>query len=163
MSISDLNNLHFTAAEMTAINNTLAALQVSLAAKCRNLSPGERKTYGSVNEHNKLLIHKARDYRASQPGMSSPDVDWTEFEADYADRNFLETVLAKLTVLAEMAGDTKIQHDYDVYQAALMDYDYTKYKMGTNQPGYDTKHDDMRQFFPSGGGASAQSPENPQT
>ena len=162
MPVPDLINLHFTAAEITAINNALATLQNALAPKCRNLTPEERRTYGSVNEQNKLLIHKVRDYRTAQPGMSTADVDWAEFEADYQDRNFLETVLARLALVGEMAGDTKILHDYDVYQAALLDYDYTKYKKGTNNPGYDTKYDDMKQFFPGGGHDQDMEPENPQ-
>lgn len=161
MPISDLINLHFTAAEITAVNNALATIQTTLAAKSRNLSPDERRLYGSINEQNKLIVHKVRDYRSNQPGMSSVDVDWAEFEADYQDRNFLEAVLARVLVISEIASDTKILHDHDVYQAALMDYDYTKYKMGTNSAGYDTKYEDLKQFFPGGGHASA-APENPQ-
>ena len=166
MPITDLINLHFTTAEMTAINNALATIQSTLAPKSRNLTPDERRTYGSINEQNKLLVHKVRDYRTNQPGMSAADIDWTEFEADYQDRNFLEAALARLLLLTEMAGDTKILHDYDVYQASLMEYDYTKYKKGTNAAGFDTKYEDLKQFFPSGnpgpGANNAPAAENPQ-
>lgn len=159
MPINDLINLHFTAAEITAVNNALTALQTALAPKCRNLTPEERQQYGSIGERNKLLVHKVRDYRMAQSAMSTPDVDWVEFEADYSDRNFLETVLARLTLVTEMASDTKILHDFDVYQASLTDYDYTKYKMTTNTPGYDAKYEDMKQFFP-GGNVSKSLPES---
>ena len=162
MPLTDLINQHYTAAEITAINNAVNALQTALVPKARNITPEERKQYGSINEQNKLLVQKVRDYRTNQPGMASPDVDWAEFEADYQDRNFLEALLARLTTLAEIASDTKILHDYDVYQASLMDYDYTKYKMGTNAVGYDSKHDDIKQFFPNtgggGGGSSSSAP-----
>jgi len=163
MPITDLINLHFTQAEKTALDNALNLIQNTLVPKCRNLSAEERQRYGSINEHNKLLIGKVRDYRATQPGMSSPDVDWAEFEADYQDRNYLELFLARLATLGEMADDTKKLHDYDVYQAALTDYDYTKYKANTNTPGYDSKHDDIRQFFPNTGHRAQTPPETPAT
>lgn len=143
--------MHFTPAEMAAVNGALATIQTTLAAKGRNLSPDERRQYGSINENNKLLVHKVRDFRTNQPGMSSADVDWTEFEADYQDRNFLETVLARLDVIGEISSDTKILHDYDVYHAALLEYGFTKYKLTTNSPGFDTKYEQLRQFFPTGG------------
>lgn len=152
MPVNDLINLHFTAAEISAITTALNTIQTTLLAKSRNLTPAERQQYGSISEQNKLLVQKVRDYRTNQPTMSTPDVDWTEFEADYQDRNFLETFIARLDALQEMASDTKMMHDHDVYQAALLDYDFTKYKMGTNTPGFDTKHQDIRQFFPNTGG-----------
>lgn len=161
MPIKDLINLHFTPADMTAINTALTTIQNTLAAKCNNLTPEERQQFGSIGERNKLFVNKVRDYRSNQ-GMGTPDVDWTEFEADWQDRNFLETFLTRLALFTEMAGDTKIMHDYDVYQAALTDYDYTKYKASTNTPGYDTKYDDLRQFFPGGGhGATNTPPASP--
>lgn len=144
--------MHFTAAEVTAVNNALATLQTTLAAKTKNLTPAERQQYGSIGESNKLIVQKVREYRLNQPGMSTPDVNWVEFEADWQDRNFLEAVLNKLQTLTEIASDAKILHDYDVYQNMLLDYDYTKYKMGTNSPGYDTKYKEIKKFFPNSAG-----------
>lgn len=163
MPINDLINLHFTAAEITAVNGALTTLQNALAPKCRNLTPEERQQYGSIGERNKLFVHKVRDYRIAQSAMSSPDVDWVEFEADYSDRNFLESTLARLALITEMASDTKILHDFDVYQSALTDYDYTKYKMTTNTSGYDAKHEDMKQFFQGGGTTKQSLPEDQPT
>jgi len=148
----DLINLHFTAAEISTVENALNTLLSTLSAKGRNLTPDERQQYGSIKEQNKLLVNKVRDYQQSQQGMSSPDVDWQEFEADFQDRNFLELVLARMETIIEIVSDTKMLHDFDVYQAALTDYDYTKYKAGTQALGYDSKHADIRQFFPNTGG-----------
>lgn len=161
MPFDNLINLHFTAAEISAITTALNTIQTTLLAKSRNLSPAERQQYGSISEQNKLLVQKVRDYRTNQPTMSTPDVDWTEFEADYQDRNFLEVVLTRLDALQEMASDTKILHDYDVYQAALLDYDFTKYKMGASAPGFDTKYQDIKQFFPNPTGNNS-NPNNTQ-
>lgn len=151
MPVPDFIKQHLSTAEKAQLNTLLDTMQNILMPKCCNLTPEERQKYGSVNELNKLLIQKIRDYREQQPGMASPDVDWAEFEDDYQDRNFYEQFIARLALLTEMADDTKKLHDFDVYQAALMDYDYTKYKMYTHQPGYDSKHQDIRQFFPNTG------------
>jgi len=152
-------NLHLTQAEMNAINNALATVKNTLANKCRNITPQERQQYGSIKEQNKLLVNKVRDLRTNQTGMSSPNVDWTEFEADFQDRNFLEVFLLQLKTIAEMAEDTKILHDFDVYQAALLDYSYTKYMTETSVPGYDTKYEELKQFFPNTGGGAKPSAE----
>ena len=43
--------------------------------------------------------------------------------------------------------NAKILHDYDNYQAALTDYAYTSFMAGTATPGYETKMNDIKQFF----------------
>lgn len=155
MPLNDLVQLHFTAAEIATIDAALTQLENVLIPKCRNLTPEERTQYGSVNEHNKLLINKSRDYRQTQPNMSSPDVNWKEFEADYQDRYMLETRIQRAATIVEMMGDTKILHDYDNYQNALTDYRYTRYKAETEGAGgYTTKYQEMKQFFPNTGGGN---------
>lgn len=155
MPTNDLVQLHFTPAEIATVDAALTQLENVLAAKCRHLTPEERGEYGSVNEHNKLLINKVRDYRLTQPNMSSPDVNWTEYEADYQDRYFLETRSQRIATLKEMMGDTKILHDHDNYQNALLDHRYTRYKMETEAAGgYSTKYKELKQFFPNTGNSN---------
>ncbi len=155
MPLNDLVQLHFTAAEIAAVDAAFAQLENVLAPKCRNLTPDERGQLGSVNEQNKLLINKVRDYRTTQPNMSSPDVNWTEYEADYQDRFFLETRMQRAYTILEMMGDTKILHDHDNYQSALLDHRYTRYKAETEAGGgYTTKYNEMKQFFPNTGGGN---------
>ena len=102
----------------------------------------------SVNEQNKLLVNKVRDYQQSSPAMSSPDVDWTEFESDFQARAFLESRAARLSSLAYQMQSTKILHDNDNYQDALNDYAYAQYKKGANEPGFTEKVAEIKQFFP---------------
>ncbi|SMO58730.1 hypothetical protein [Solitalea koreensis] len=151
MPLNDLMNQHFTAVEMSVIDGALNTIQNTLQAKCRNLSPEERVQLGSINEQNKLLVNKVRDYNIAQPAMRSPDVNWVEFEADWQDRSFLDTRLDRINMLAEMMMDTKILHDSDNYQHALLDYKYTKYKADTDAGGFKTKCEDIKQLFPNTG------------
>jgi hypothetical protein len=98
-----------------------------------------------------LFVNKVHDYCKSQPALCSPDVDWQEFDADYQDRRILETRMQRLQSILEVLQNAKILHDYDNYQNALTDYSYTQYKKETEQGGYLTKFNELKQFFPRSG------------
>jgi hypothetical protein len=162
MPIENLISNHFIAPEKDAVNASLSAIESVLNAKLRNLSPDERRKYGSINEQNKLIVNKTRDYHNSQPALSSPDVDWVEFENDYSSREFIQTVMARLQNLLNGLDNNKILHDYDNYQASLTDYGYSQYKAGTKTSGYEAKAKEVAQFF-SRTGTSTTPPEVPPT
>jgi hypothetical protein len=147
MPFENLNNVHYTAAEKTATTTALNALETALAAKFRNLSPDERKKYGSINEQNKLIVNKVLDYHNNQPNLSSADVDWIEFQNDFDSRAFIQATIARLQSVIDGLNNNKILHDFDNYQAALTDYGYSQYKAGTKAAGYETKVNEMAQFF----------------
>lgn len=145
--MQDIIKSQFTAADRTAIQDLITDLEAQFAGKTVSLSESERSRYGSVNEQNKLVINKARDYRQSQSTLSSPDVDWTEFEADFQARAFLESAINRLKALLYALEGTKIMHDYDNFQDALQDYAYSQYKKSTGADGYAAKVEDFKQFF----------------
>jgi hypothetical protein len=147
MPFENVNSVHYTAAEKTAANTALTALETALTAKFRNLTSDERKKYGSINEQHKLIVNKALDFRNSQPGLSSPDVDWVEFQNDYDSRVFIQATISRLQGLLDGLDNNKILHDFDNYQAALTDYGYSQYKAGTKTAGFETKVNEMSQFF----------------
>ncbi|CAN1506797.1 hypothetical protein MCEGE10_00669 [Flavobacteriaceae bacterium] len=127
--------------------------KIYVTQKVANLSATERQQYGSVNEQNKLIINKVKSFNDTQPVLSSPDVDWREFNSDFDTREFLQTAILRLQSLIDGLGNAKILHDYDNYQASLTDYDFAKYKASTSAAGFQTKVSEMAQFFsgrPSG-------------
>lgn len=140
-----------TETDRTAIDDLITQLETALAGKLAALTEEERVRYGSINEQNKLLVNKVRDYRQNSSNMSSPDVNWFEFESDYQTRIFLESRAARLASLAYQMQSTKILHDYDNYQDALDDYAYSQYKKGAGEPGYTEKVAEIKQFFPKSG------------
>jgi hypothetical protein len=153
MSFNNLDNRHFSATEKTAINTVLANLELALADKLANLSAVERQQYGSVNEQNKLIINKVKSFHDAQPTLSSPDIDWAEFNSDFDTREYLQAAIQRLQSLIDGLGNAKILHDYDNYQDSLTDYDFAKYKASTNAVGFQTKVAELSQFFsgrPSG-------------
>ena len=147
MSITNLNNAHLTAAQATSATTALAALETALAVVNINLSAEDRQRYGSINEQNKLLVNKTMDYHNNQPALETPHVNWTEFADDYTSRNNMENMIARLESLTIRLKNAKILHDYDNYQAALADYAYTNFMAGTGTTGYETKMNELSQFF----------------
>jgi len=147
MPFQNYESRHFTAREEKEIQTAIKVLRDLLRPKYANLTKEERQKLGSINEQNKLFAGKVRDYHQRDPDLSSPDVDWAEFTSDFKSRDFIEGVLDSLAGITEAISNAKILHDYDVYQAALTDYNYTKYKSGTSVPGFNKKLDEMKQFF----------------
>lgn len=126
------------------------------------LTADDRRKYGSINEQNKLLVNKVRDYRASNPNLSVSDVDWEEFEKDFASRSAFDGLINRLDALGTKLKGAKILHDYDNYQSALADYAYTGYRAGTGAEGFENKYSELKQFFGrSGKNTAPPAPENP--
>ena len=147
MAITNLNNTHLTAAQVTDAQNALTQLETALQVINVNLSAEDRQKYGSINEQNKLFVNKVYDFNESQPSLSSLDIDWEEFENDFNSRKNLEALILRLDSLSTKLKNAKTLHDYDNYQAALTDYAYTNYKAGTASPGFETKLNETKQFF----------------
>ena len=147
MPINNLNNSHLTAAQVTEVLNAITALEDALSMLTVTLTPEERQAYGSVNEQNKLLVNKVWDFRQSSPRLSLPDLDWAEFQMDYESRLLMENIQNRLAALQEIIKNTKILHDFDNYQSALDDYAYTVYKAGSQSPGFESKMNELKQFF----------------
>lgn len=147
MGLTNLNSTHLSGAKITAAKDAIAALENALAEITINLSPEDRKRYGSINEQNKLFVNKVHDYNQGQSNLSSPEVDWEEFNKDHSSRNHMETMISRLESIITRLNNAKTLHDYDNYQSALVDYSYTTYKAGTASPGFEDKHKDLKQFF----------------
>ena len=147
MPLTNLNNAHLTQAQVTAAQDALTQLETALSAVNVNLTPEERQQYGSINEQNKLMVNKVSDYRRNNPNLSVTDVDWSEFDKDFASRGALENLITRLEGLTTKLKNAKTLHDFDNYQAALADYAYTSYRAGTGADGFETKYNELKQFF----------------
>lgn len=152
-----VNNLSTSQVDAATADSLVAQLQSvldTLNPLGRNLTPEERQQYGSINERNKLVTGKAQEFHLRQPGLQSPDVDWDVFDASWQTRSSLAAIEDICKSIIEVASDTRIIHDYDLYQMTLTDYDYTKYKAGSTTAGggYTTKYEELKQFLNTGGG-----------
>lgn len=146
-TIKSLNNKHLSIEKTTAVTSALSTLEQALAEITVNLSPDERRRYGSISEQNKLLVNKVNDFAQNQPDLLSPDVDWDEFKKDYESRALIEGLVARMQKLIDGLTNAKTLHDFDNYHAALDEYSYTGYKARTAAPGYENKLNEIKQFF----------------
>jgi hypothetical protein len=163
MAFQDLNNNHVTAASQAQFDTLMDQAEALIQPYLRNLSPEENNRVGRIDEQGKLVVKKVLDYRQSQPALSSGDVDWAEFLNDYNSRNFYELRALRLMALAKAMIETKRLHDYDNYQNSLIDYRYSQYKDSTSPGlGYDTKVEEIGQFFKNNGGGNTVPDETPE-
>lgn len=159
--MKNLIETKLTAADRTAVDAAIEELETALDGKLRDLTEEERVRYGSINEQNKLLVNKVRDFQQNSANLASPDVDWTQFESDYQERLFLETRASRLSNLVYKMQSTKILHDHDNYQDALSDYAYSQYKKGAGNTDYKDKTDELKSFFNRSGKGKTETPEQP--
>lgn len=147
MSNIHRHDLHFDANEKQQIFAAIDIIRNVLAPKLVQLNPEDRRRYGSINEENKKVVNKVKDYHEFAPQLSAPEVDWQEFSADYEDRSFLEFVATSLNSLSYEVESTKIVHDYNNMQDARADYAFAKYRAERNIIGAAQKARDLAQFF----------------
>ncbi|WP_449401331.1 hypothetical protein [Chryseobacterium wanjuense] len=62
MALTNLNNTHLTPAQVETENMALTELENALVIIDINLTPDDRRKYGSINEQNKLFVNKVYDY-----------------------------------------------------------------------------------------------------
>jgi hypothetical protein len=136
-----------TEEEKQQAEDLVAQLEAIFINKLSALTEKQRRDYKAINEKNKLFVNKIRDYRQHSNTLSSPDVDWQEFEKDYQARVFTENLLGRIESLAYRLESTKILHDYDNYQDALNDYAYSQYSKGAGKAGFTEKVAELKQFF----------------
>jgi hypothetical protein len=158
MPITNLNNSHLTAAQVTAAKTALTSLETTLVVLNVNISAEDRQRYGSINEQNKLLVNKTMDYHNNQPELQTPHVDWVEYTNDFSSRSTLDSLITRLESLITRLQNAKMLHDFDNYQGALADYAYTSFMAGTGTVGYEDKMNDLKQFFSRTASANKNTP-----
>ena len=122
MALTNLNNNHLAAEDLTAALDSLVLLENALTNINTTLTADDRQKYGSINEQNKLFVNKVYDYNQNQPALSTTQIDWREFNSDYNSRLNMENFIVRLESLITKLKNAKILHDYDNFQAALVDY-----------------------------------------
>ena len=161
MAIDNTISIVFTDAEIEKINQGIALLNEVLEGKAVNLSPEERRQYGSIADRNKLLVDKAKFYMEKAPQTMPRIIDKAEFDRDYVARAQLEAPLRELMIVAEKLRDTKTLLDFDNLQSSLTYYRYVKYLASENEPGMTSIYEDMKLHY--GRGGSPSQPEEPDT
>ena len=150
MALDNLISVSFTSEELTKISAAIEQINTVLKDKAINLTPEDRRQYGSIADRNKLLVDKAKFYMEKAPTTVPKTIDKAEFDRDYAAREQMETPLRELTMVAEKLRDTKTLLDYDNLQVAQAYYRYVKFLADQNEPGTTTIYQDLKQHYHGG-------------
>lgn len=150
MALDNLISVSFTDEELTKISTAIEQINTILKGKAINLTPEDRRQYGSIADRNKLLVDKAKFYMEKAPTTVPKTIDKAEFDRDYAARGQVETPLRELTMVAEKLRDTKTLLDYDNLQVAQAYYRYVKFLADQNEPGTTTIYQDLKQHYHGG-------------
>lgn len=147
MALENLFSLEFTEAELAKLDEGLGLIEGVLIGKTTNLTPEQKKQYGSIAEQNKLFVNKAKGLMEQVPQHVPVFLDKAEYDRDYLARTQLESRMQRLDSIYEQMSDTKTLLDYDNYHASLTFYRNIKYLAGENVPGTSVIYADMKQFF----------------
>lgn len=145
-------------AKITAAANEILAI---VSAKLPDLPADKRHQYGSINEHNKLLVNKAHDIISLGSKQIPPEVDWVEFENDYKARAFYGNLLTTLANITSRLESAKMMHDYDNYNDTLVLYRYLDYLRRSDVPGAETNYNELHEFFPRAKKSKTSKPDDP--
>lgn len=147
MALDNLISISFTDEELTALDNHLNGIRSIFSGKTVNLTPDQRRQYGRVANHNKLLIDKAKTYMEHYPQWIPNFMDKSEFDKDHTARIQLENRSNLLSELSQQLTDTKTLLDHDNYTNALSFYRMIRFLAGENEPGSKSVYEDMKVLF----------------
>ncbi len=147
MAFENLISINFTTAELTTLDDALQQIKTVLRGKTVNLTPDQRRQYGSIAEQNKLFVNKAKELMEQNPNHVPNFLDKVEFDKDYNARQQIANRLIRLEGLTEQLADTKILLDHDNYFNALTFYRNIKFLSKESVAGTTTLYKEMAQFF----------------
>ncbi|WP_172919795.1 hypothetical protein [Capnocytophaga canis] len=150
MTDKNLASVVFTAEELQKLDEALQNIENVLKGKTFNLTPDERRQYGSIAEQNKLFVNKCKEFMEQYPQFVPSFLDKEEFDRDYQARQQIETRLIRLKTITEQLSDTKVLLDNDNYFNSITFYRNVKFLSGQNVPGIKTLYDQLKQFFKGG-------------
>ncbi|PID88048.1 MAG: hypothetical protein CSB06_02180 [Bacteroidia bacterium] len=162
MALDNLISLTLSDEEISKIEQALAMLNEVLQDKAINLTPDERRQYGSIADRNRVLVDKCKMYMEQNPHTVPGILDKAEFDRDYKARQQLEIPLKQLMLVIEKMRDTKTLLDHDNYHAAVAYYRYIKYLASENEPGTTGIYKDLSLHYKRPKSPADTPPENPE-
>lgn len=152
MPIDNLGKSHLDEVEIAQIFKALQLVAGLLQPHAVNLTAAQRSKYGKVGMQYEMLIDKVREYHLESPHLKAPEVNWAEFDLDYADRKVLSMIQSLAATIELQLLNMKVLRDHDNLTDALRDYKYSKYKNeNANIAGFEGKVGSLKVFFPKTG------------
>ncbi len=147
MALENLISIDFTKEELKELDQHINGIQNIFKGKTVNLPAEKRKQYGSIGNHNKLIVDKAKNYMEQHPDWIPNFLNKKEFDKDHEARKQVETRAQILQNLSQQLLDTKTLLDHDNYSNALSFYRMVRFLANENEPGAKTVYEDMKVLF----------------
>ncbi len=147
MALENLISIDFSKEELKELDHHMAGIQNIFKGKTVNITPEQRQQYGSIGNHNKLIVDKAKNYMEQHPDWIPRFLDKEEFDRDHKTRELVENRAQLLNNLSQQLLDTKTLLDHDNYTNALSFYRMMRFLARENEPGAKTVYEDMKVLF----------------
>ncbi len=147
MALENLISIDFSKEELKELDHHMAGIQNIFKGKTVNITPEQRRQYGSIGNHNKLIVDKAKNYMEQHPNWIPRFLDKEEFDRDHKTREQVESRAQQLNNLSQQLLDTKTLLDHDNYTNALSFYRMMRFLAGENEPGAKPVYEDMKVLF----------------
>jgi hypothetical protein len=148
MSHKDLISVGFTEEEIKLLNQHFDGIEQIIQGKVVNLSPEERKQYGSINDRTENWVYKVKGYMAQKPELVPFYLNVSEFNNDYEARNAIKPILNRIASIHESFDDTAKLLSHDIYNTSIAYYRSIKMIAQQNVPGTTTIYEDLKKQFP---------------
>lgn len=139
--------MNFSDKELKELDLHLKGFETILKGKTFNLSLDQRQQYGSIANHNKLIVDKVKNYMEENPEWIPNFIDKEEFDRDYVVGQQIEAQIELMKRLIQQLIDTKTLLDHDNYNNALSFYRMVRYLVTKNEPGANSVYQDMKKLF----------------
>ncbi len=149
-------------ADKTAIITKLDEIKVLLPFLI-NLTIDEKRALPKMGSFRDGMDEAFAAEMAAHPEMVPNFVDMPELGRDRALRQMLRDVAQQLAALCESVEDTQTAVGVDAYMAYLSFYNNVKQAAKRNVPGANAVLDNLKRFFPRGGGNTPTTPPTPPT
>ncbi len=147
MALENLISINFSNEELKELDHHMTSIQNIFKGKTVNITPEQRRQYGSIGNHNKLIVDKAKNYMEQHPDWIPRFLDKAEFDRDHKTRAQVESRVQLLNNLSQQLLDTKTLLDHDNYTNALSFYRMMRFLAGENEPGAKPVYEDMKVLF----------------
>lgn len=159
-TMDNMISAELTSANKTAILEKLTEIR-ELMPFLINLTVAEKSTLPKMGTFRTGMDESFSQEMAAHPELVPNFVDMTELGKDRALRATLNDIAQQVAALNEAVEDTVTAAGVDSYLSYLSFYNNVKQAAKRNVPGANTVQENLKRFFPRGGGGTTPATPTP--
>lgn len=155
-------HLELSEAELTTVNEALAALQNTLGPKLKTLTPDERRKLPKMGDGTEPFVLKTSEYAKTNPEFLPPYISADALGVDLKTIEMLNTLVRPLRQTVSNLDDSIMLAGSEAYTASLSYYNNIKQALKMGVPGAESIYKDLKQRFENQGQKSIPEPTTPE-